>query len=48
MKKFLASSVLATAVLFPVLVNAEELNFPANMTVGQKVEIRKGLLRVIR
>ncbi|WP_274856023.1 N-acetylmuramoyl-L-alanine amidase [Bacillus methanolicus] len=42
MKKFFASSVLATAVLFPVLVNAEELNFPANMTVDQKVEIRKG------
>lgn len=42
MKKIFASSVLATAVLFPVLVNAEELNFPSNMTVSQKVEIRKG------
>lgn len=42
MKKFLASSVLATAALFPVLVNAEELDLPANMLVGQKVEIRSG------
>ncbi|WML46873.1 SH3 domain-containing protein [Neobacillus sp. PS3-34] len=40
MKKIIASSVLATTVLFPVLVNAEE--FPQNYTTVQKVEIHKG------
>lgn len=42
MKKLLASSVLSTAILFPVLVNAEDLAIPANMVVDQKVEVRKG------
>ncbi|WP_249365404.1 SH3 domain-containing protein [Cytobacillus citreus] len=42
MKKLIASSVLATAALFPALVQAENLNPPANMLVDQNVEIRKG------
>lgn len=42
MKKILASSVLSTAILFPVLVNAEDVTLPANMVVDQKVEVRKG------
>jgi N-acetylmuramoyl-L-alanine amidase len=41
-KKILASSVLSTAILFPGLVNAEDLTLPANMVVDQKVEVRKG------
>ncbi|MEH7124282.1 MULTISPECIES: SH3 domain-containing protein [unclassified Bacillus (in: firmicutes)] len=42
MKKLIASSVLATAALFPAIVQAENLNTPANMFVDQNVEIRKG------
>lgn len=40
MKKIIASSVLATASLFPILAQAESL--PATMSVDQTVEIRKG------
>ncbi|WP_082306988.1 N-acetylmuramoyl-L-alanine amidase [Bacillus sp. FJAT-27245] len=42
MKKFLASSVLATTVLFPVLAGAEELRLPTKLTTAEKVEIHKG------
>ncbi|RDU37584.1 N-acetylmuramoyl-L-alanine amidase [Neobacillus piezotolerans] len=42
MKKFLASSVLATTVLFPVLAGAEELRFPTKLTTAERVEIHKG------
>ncbi len=45
MKKIIASSVLATAALFPILMQAEDAkaaNLPASMSVDQKVDIRKG------
>ncbi|WP_082686921.1 N-acetylmuramoyl-L-alanine amidase [Bacillus sp. FJAT-27445] len=42
MKKFLASSVLATTVLFPVLAGAEELRLPTKLTTAERVEIHKG------
>lgn len=42
MRKIIASSVLATAALFPAFVHAENVNLPTNMAVEQKVEIRKG------
>ncbi|WP_260631228.1 SH3 domain-containing protein [Bacillus sp. S/N-304-OC-R1] len=42
MKKLIASSVLATAALFPALVQAENLTTPTNMFTDQNVEIRKG------
>ncbi|WNS75106.1 N-acetylmuramoyl-L-alanine amidase [Bacillus sp. DTU_2020_1000418_1_SI_GHA_SEK_038] len=42
MKKLIASSVLATAALFPAIVQAENLAAPTSMLVDQKVEIRKG------
>ncbi|MFE8701690.1 SH3 domain-containing protein [Cytobacillus sp. FJAT-54145] len=41
MKKLIASSVLATATLFPALVQAEEI-LPSKMSVEQKVDVRKG------
>jgi len=41
MKKLLASSVLATAALFPTFVQAEGLNSPASMVLEQKVVIGK-------
>ncbi|MFO1444398.1 N-acetylmuramoyl-L-alanine amidase [Bacillus sp. Bva_UNVM-123] len=41
MKKLIASSVLATAALFPTFAQAEGLNPPASMILEQKVEIGK-------
>ncbi|WP_409272322.1 N-acetylmuramoyl-L-alanine amidase [Neobacillus sp. SCS-31] len=42
MKKFLASSVLATTVLFPVLAGAEEMRLPTKLTTAERIEIHKG------
>lgn len=42
MKKILASSVLATTVLFPVLAGAEELRLPTKLTTAERIEIHKG------
>ncbi|WP_316570460.1 N-acetylmuramoyl-L-alanine amidase [Neobacillus sp. YIM B06451] len=42
MKKFLASSVLATTVLFPALAGAEELRLPTKLTTAERIEIHKG------
>jgi N-acetylmuramoyl-L-alanine amidase len=42
MKKIIASSVLASALLFPTFANAENASFPVNMTAEKKVDIRSG------
>ena len=42
MKKIIATSVLASSLLFPAFANAEGLSFPVKMTVEKKVDIRKG------
>lgn len=42
MKKLIASSVLATASLFPILAHANAENLPAKMSVDNTAEIRKG------
>jgi N-acetylmuramoyl-L-alanine amidase len=41
-KKFIATTVLASSILFPTLASAENASFPVKMTVQKKVEIRKG------
>jgi N-acetylmuramoyl-L-alanine amidase len=41
-KKLIASSVLATATLFPILTHAEDTKFPVNLVTNKEVEIRTG------
>lgn len=42
MKKIIATSVMASSLLFPTFANAENLVFPAKMTTEMKVDIRRG------